>query len=255
MMKTLKGGYMSLIEKMAEERLSSQEEEKERYESFILNGGAERVEKNVRAGRAIKPCGRECREFGYLIISYFNHSSFQNFSRLMNDREFILTCASISPDPKECKNYFYNYVNNNLKRDKKFRLQFLKAIYLNKNVYTIESIYWFVEEFGFQEENKKILADLEFKKEVEARLAEEFEMPKYDLDGNDRKKLREYKILRNDTKVKNANHKTGIERLLDQFAKEKPKEFSRLETLVDVEKAPSLGEEEGCPRVLIPDID
>lgn len=246
---------MSLLTKVAEGKVSSKDEEQQqRYESFIMNGGEEKFEKKVKAGRVIKPCGRECREFGYLIIRQLNHSSFQNFTRLMNDREFILECASMSPDPKECKNYFYIYVNKNLKRDKKFRLQFLKAIYLNKNVYTIESIDWFVTEFGFQKENEKILADLEFKKKFENRLTEEFDMPKYHFDGNDRRKLREYKIMRNDTKIKNANHRAGIKKLLALFAKEKPAEYSSFDDSIDFGDFSSFDEEE-FPFVTISNID
>ena len=198
-----------------------QTKEQIRYESFILKGGLERSFKNLILGRAIKPCGKECEEYGYKIVTHFNHESFQNFKDLMNDIKFLLNCAKLSPNPMMCECYFYNFINNNLKRNKAFRLEFLKSIYLNENVYTPESIMWFVENFKFEKENKKILSDLEFKKIFAKRLDEQLDYPQFHLDGNDRKKVRQYKDQCNFVKTTNQLRQIGIIKILSLFAEDK----------------------------------
>ena len=84
-------------------------------------------------GRSVKPCGRECREYGYLIANEFsNHTSFKNFPTLMDDEEFLLEIAKTSRNPATCSIYFYDYINPYLKKDKEFRLAFLKQIYFQQ---------------------------------------------------------------------------------------------------------------------------
>ena len=200
------------------------EQEQVRFSNFILKGGMKRVEKNIIAGRAIKPCGKECEEYGYKLVEYFNHSSLQNFENLMNNIDFLLKCAKISPNPMQCEEYFYLFVNENLKKNKHFRIEFLKSIYLNDNVYTPESIMWFVDTFGFSRENEIILADLEFKKKFAARLNEHFDYPKFTLDGNNSKKLRAYKNECNAIKIKNGLRDEGIAMIYEMFAKDKLEE-------------------------------
>lgn len=196
-------------------------EEKIRFDNFVKRGGLKRANKNILSGRAIKPCGRECEEYGYKIVEFFDHKSLENFKNLMDNSEFLIKCASITPNPKDCINYFYYFVNENLKRNKHFRIEFLKSVYLNDNVYTLESINWFVDTFGYQKENNYLLKDLEFKKRFEARLSEHFEHPQYHFDGHDRRKLKVYKDLKNRIKVLNQNREIGLLEILSTFAKEK----------------------------------
>ena len=196
-------------------------DEKVRFEKFVESGGFKRANKNIIAGRAVKPCGRECEDYGYKIVEYFDHKSLENFKNLMDNSEFLIRCASISPNPKDCTNYFYNFVNENLKRNKSFRTEFLKAIYLNDNVYTLESINWFVETFGYERENAKLLNDLEFKKCFEARLGECIAYPQYHYDGQVKKNLTTYKKLRNDIKILNQNREDGLREILSTFKREK----------------------------------
>ena len=73
--------------------------------------------------RKIKPCGRECKEYGRLIANEFSdHSSFENFPDLMNDKEFLLEIAKTSRNPATCRIYFYDYINPYLKKDDSFKL-------------------------------------------------------------------------------------------------------------------------------------
>ncbi len=170
--------------------------------------------------RKINPCGRECREYGYLIANEFsNHSSFENFPELMNNEEFILEIARSSRNPAECPIYFYDYVNPYLKKKKDFRLKFLKQIYLNNNVYKLEDIKTIVEYLQMQKENEMILADLEFRKLFEQRLAElnYQEELDYHCSGLDEKELRKYKIKANELKVLYDNMKKGLEAILETF--------------------------------------
>ena len=127
----------------------------ERFES-ALNGrlGDKRLVNRILDGRKVKPCGRECHEHGYLIAQGWHHSSFENFPELMNDEEFILSAAEITPNPVDCGNYFYLYVNHHLRRKSEFRLKFLKQVYLNLNVYKLEDINLIVESLDLQKENK-----------------------------------------------------------------------------------------------------
>ena len=64
----------------------------------------------------------------------------------------ILNIAKTSTNPADCEIYFYDYVNSYLKAREDFRLKFLKAVYLNKNVYKLEDINAIVEYCGFENE-------------------------------------------------------------------------------------------------------
>ena len=192
----------------------------ENYNEYVEKYTDKRLFLRLVWGRKIKPCGRECREYGYLIANEFsNHSSFENFKELMNDEEFILDIAKTSRNPAECPIYFYDYVNIYLKRKKDFRLKFLKAIYLNENVYKLKDMQTIVEYLNMQEENDLILADLEFRRIFEQRLEdldyrEELD---YHCSGEDEKELREFKIKANDKKILFENKKKGLTEILSTF--------------------------------------
>ena len=168
--------------------------------------------------RKIKPCGRECREYGFLIAQEFSdHSSFENFPDLMDDKEFLLEIARTSRNPATCRIYFYDYVNPCLKRDKVFRLSFLKQLYLNDNVFTLEDINIIVEYLEMQKENEIILSSLEFRKVFEKRLESlNCQQLEYHCSG-DGKELRKFKIKANELKALNENKKRGLTEIVNTF--------------------------------------
>ncbi len=204
----------------------TESKESVRFAEFYEKGGFDRTRKNMYGGRAVNPCGRECEEFGYEILKFFDHKSFVNFKKLRNNMDFLIAGALLTPNPQDCQNYFYIFIDDNLKRNKAFRMEFLKSIYLNENVFTPESIMWFVEEFGFEKENKKLLKDLEFKKRFALRLNEHFEYPQYHYDGRNGKDLKQYKILKNEIKNLNERRDQGIVNILNLFEKDKIDEDS-----------------------------
>lgn len=196
--------------------------------------GDERLVNRIIDGRNVKPCGRECREYGLIIAQNLNHGSFQNFNELMNDEEFILEIALITPNPTECENYFYQYVNPYLQKKSDFRLAFLKQIYLNANVYKLKDINLIVEWCGFEKENQIILKDLGFKKLIEKRIEEinYQDMIEYNCSGADEKELRQYKVKANEFKVLCENMVKGLQEIYSTFAGEK-KEFNEFQDFWD----------------------
>lgn len=194
--------------------------------------GDRRMVNRILAGRRVKPCGRECREYGMMIAMNLNHSSFQNFDELMNDEEFVLQIVGITPNPTECENYFYQYVNPYLKKKADFRLKFLKEIYLNENVYKLDDINLIVEWCGFEKENEIIKNDMDFKARLQKRLEEiDYQnMIEYVCSGNDEKELHNYKVEANNMKVLCENIKKGLVEIINTFAgkkieDEEPKDF------------------------------
>ena len=195
------------------------DEGKERFDNYVEREGVDRIISRLVHGRAIKPCGRECWELGFLIVQDFDHSSFVNFEELMNDKDFILQAASISPNPVMCKNYFYEYVNKHIKRSGDFRLCFLKTIYLNDNVYKLEDINEIVEMCGFQKENKILLADIEFLRLMEERLkkVDYRDRVDYHCSGVDPKELHEFKVEANEQKILCENMRNGLKSICESF--------------------------------------
>lgn len=191
----------------------------EEYSRYIEKNTDSRFFSRMINGRNIKPCGRECREQGYLLAKNWHHGSFRNFKELMNDEEFILSAAEITPNPVECGNYFYMYVNPYLKAKEGFRLKFLKQVYLNLNVYKLEDINLIVEELNLKNENEIILNDLEFKKLIEKKFEKTLKKMelKYHCSGTDKKELRKYKIKANDLKVLLENIKKGLTEIVNSF--------------------------------------
>ena len=130
------------------------------FEDYIgSDKNRRRLVERIMKGRKVKPCGRECYEYGKLIAESYNHSSFENFSELMNDSDFLLDMAKITPNPVMCESYFYEFINDYLKRDGKFRLQFLKNVYLNVNVFKKVDIDWVVNTYELEKENEILLTD------------------------------------------------------------------------------------------------
>ena len=126
----------------------------------------QRVGKRLEEGRAIKPCGNECYTWGDLIISSANHISMINSKILVNDEEYLYHAAKITPNPKECANFFYEYVNEYLKKNPKFRMNFLKALFLNVHVLTRKDILVFVKEYNYEHEYETLIRNEQFRNEL-----------------------------------------------------------------------------------------
>lgn len=190
------------------------------FDGYISAYGDTRLINRIVNNRKLKPCGRECWEHGFMIARELNHGSFQNFDELMNDKFFLVEAAKITPNPVDCTNYMYFWVNNYLKKDTKFKLEFLKAIYLNENVYKLEDINTIVEACGFEHENKILLADEEFMSEFKKRLEETDYQSKieYHCSGEDWEELHDYKVQANNLKVLCDNIRKGLTDILKTFA-------------------------------------
>lgn len=215
------------------------DEQQENFEQYVDKFSDKRLFLRLVWGRSVKPCGRECREYGYLIAREFsNHSSFENFTELMDDSEFLLDIAKTSRNPAECPIYFYDYINPYLKKNKNFRLQFLKAVYLNDNVFKLEDMNTIVDYCGMKKENDIILSDLEFRKIFETRISEldYREQLEYHCSGEDGKELRKYKIKANEIKVYYENMRKSLEEILNTFTvgKKETKEFDEPQTYYEM---------------------
>ncbi len=189
------------------------------YEDYVERYTDKRIFLRLVRKMAIKPCGKESRLKGELIANQFNnHKSFKNFQELMNDEEFILSIAKTSINPAKCEIYFYDYVNPYLKARKDFRLNFLKAIYLNENVYTLEDINTIIEYCEMEKENQIILNDINFKRLIEKRLDEIDYRMKLDYHcSGEEKELRKFKIEANEIKILCENMKKGLTEILNSF--------------------------------------
>ena len=165
---------------------------KENFERYLESYGDRRLMMRLAHGRKVKPCGKECWEYGFVIAEGLDHGSFKNFKHLMNDKDFLLAIAIITPNPTECANYFYIYVNPYLKKDSTFKLELLKQIYMNENVYQLNDINIIVDFCKFQKENEILLNDIEFKKEFMERFNITAVETRYDCFGMVKKKDKDY---------------------------------------------------------------
>ncbi len=131
-------------------------------------------------GKTIRPCSSgECYAWGNRIITSGNHKSMKFSKILTNDMYYLVDAAKITPSPKDCDCFFYQYINEYLKANEKFRLDFLKALFLNENILKKSEIEWFVENFEFEKEYDIITSDTAFK----AVVSEHFRSF-YDLSAN-----------------------------------------------------------------------
>lgn len=158
-----------------------------------------RVSKRLMEGRAVKPCGKECHAWGDMVIKSTNHISMINSKELVDDEEFLLHAARITPNPRECSNFFYDYVNEYLKKSSKFRLNFLRSLFLNIHILTRRDILVFVRAYGFEAEYKTLINDKNFKNEIKQTLKNTAAAPEYIIyDGRSwdttRKKYQNYKL-------------------------------------------------------------
>ncbi len=178
-----------------------------------------RLTKRLKDGRLLQPCDRECAEYGIFIAKTQDHASFQNFNELMNDSEFLLKIATLTPNPETVNNYFCKFINPYLMNNNDFRLKLLKALYLNDEVYTLQTINYIVETYGLEQENAKVLADNRFKKQIELKL-NNLANPKdksFNLDGSNKKAMRKHKAARNDAQIKLEKMRNGLQDIINSF--------------------------------------
>ena len=189
-----------------------------------------RVSKRIEDGRAVKPCGKECHAWGDMIINSTNHISMINSEYLVDDEEYLLHAARITPNPRECSNFFYEFVNEYLKKNPKFRLNFLKSLFLNVHILTKRDILTFVNAYEFNEEYNLISKDEEFKKELKKAFADVASAPDYVIyDGQSwsstRRKYSDYKIA--------SDAKLRLKDLLSVFEEVKKIKISENEIKID----------------------
>ena len=142
----------------------------------------------------------------------------------------ILHIATITPNPRECYDFFYNYVNEYLKKSPSFRLKFLKALFLNIHILTRRDIITFVEYYGFDEEYQILTRDEEFKNELKKAFADVSSTPDYvRYDGiswgSTRRKYSDYKIA--------SDAKLRLKDLLSSFEEVKRIKISEEEIKID----------------------
>ncbi len=131
----------------------------------------ERQDKRIAKGRSTHPkYGLECHSWGDDVIKSQNHCSMMRSKELVDDEEYLCHAARITPNPRECSNFFYEYINEYLKKSKRFRINFLKGLFLNEHVLTRRDIVVFVNEYDFNEEYETLIKDVNFKEEVKQAL-------------------------------------------------------------------------------------
>ena len=104
--------------------------------------------------------GEERPQDVVIILQSYNHQSLINFAYYMNDREFLLNAVKLTPNPRLCKNYFYQFINKNLKKDKVFNYQFLNNIIFN---FGVKEAKFVASQFGLENVLKEIVEDNEFR--------------------------------------------------------------------------------------------
>lgn len=141
-------------------------------EHFKDDAEADKIRKKLKKGVSINPCGKDCVSLADLVIRHKDHKSIENFKQHINDKEYLLHAAKITYNPKDCENFFYEYINKFLKNDQSFKLEFLRSLILNENVLSRDEIVWFVEKYKFKNEFFKLVNSSEFKDEVQTIMQE-----------------------------------------------------------------------------------
>ncbi len=102
----------------------------------------------------------EREEDAQLIARTNNHQSFVNYPYFMNNREFLLDIVKLTPKPRLCKNYFYQYVNKYLKKDKVFIFEFLTEVLDN---FGKEEAEYVAKRYGLSKILEEIVDDREWR--------------------------------------------------------------------------------------------
>ncbi len=173
------------------------------------------IQRRINAGRCIKPTDKEQEKVAREIILSDKHESIKNFPDILNHEELLLEFAKISPNPLECNDYFYGFINEYLLKKSDFRRKFLRNIYLNDNVYTLIDIEKIIKMYELQKENDQLLFDIDLKKELISRLSQAQTFPKFDVKKyeSDKHYRREKDKLVELNKLKEA----GLKELVKKF--------------------------------------
>jgi len=176
----------------------------------------ERIIHRILSGRAIKSTTIECESLGLDIAKTKNHSSFKNYAELMDNKDFILRIAAITPNPLECDDYFYQFINSYILNSPHFQADFMRQVYRNENVYKLEDFTAIAKLIGAEQHNEKLLRDPKMLQLIQARLQDlkeqGYKLP-YHCSGQDKRELREYKIKQNEHKVAYENKVKGLKEL------------------------------------------
>ena len=185
----------------------------------LLESSIERFKTKIMKGSAINPCAYDQKTLGDFIIDSNNHISFINFPMLMNDEEYVLKLARKSLNPLDCEDYFYQFVNDYLKRKSSFRNEFLRALFLNDNIYKMEDLVAIADMLNLNFEMEKLKKDLVLKLMVIDRLTklQNHEYEKFTCSGNNHKELKQYKISYNDEVIQIRNQIEGVKGILKFF--------------------------------------
>lgn len=114
----------------------------------------------LNSGRVASSGDPEREEDARLIAKTCNHQSFVNYDYFMNNRDFLLDIVTVTPKPRLCKNYFYQYINKHLKQDRLFNFEFLSAV-LDK--FGTEEAKFVAGRFGLSGLLKEIVDDREWR--------------------------------------------------------------------------------------------
>lgn len=179
------------------------------------------IRRRIEMGRCIKRTDKSQEVIADTIIKTDNHASIQNFPEILDDEELMLKFAKITPNPLECSDYFYEFINEHLTEKKDFRTNFLRNIYLNDNVYTLADVSRIIELYDFKSENVDLLFDEDLRNKLMTRLGHVQTFPKFDPDKyeNDKKYRRERDALVELNRIKEAGLK-GIISKFDEVQKD-----------------------------------
>lgn len=187
-----------------------------KIEKALVDATIERIRTNLQKGSIINPCGYNEKEVGYIIAEQPNHESFVNFPNLMNDEEFVLELAQTSLNPLDCENYFYDYVNENLKRNARFKYNYVIALFINDEIYKLDDLLKIVEALDLLKYFHKALEDKNAKQIIVDRLAQAQANPcAAKFNGVDDSKL--LKLRRNQEVMRNKSKIIGLEKIAKMF--------------------------------------
>ena len=160
------------------EGVSKNATKEEKFEAFINytptrakgRTRGKRITNRILKGCAVKPpADLECHKWGDMVIKTANHISMMYCVELMNDMEYLYHAAEITPNPTECSDFFYQFVNEYLNANKAFRLMFLRKLFLNDLLLTKTDILSFVQTYGFETEYQSLIKDETLKQEIKEK--------------------------------------------------------------------------------------
>ena len=127
---------------------------------IYVDGASAKLIKKMLRNRVAKNGGEEREQDVLLILARRDHSTLINYPNYMNDSEFLLNAVKLTPNPRFCKNYFYQFINKNLKNNIGFNYQFLNNVISN---FGMGEAKLFAARFGLLGLLNEMIADNEFR--------------------------------------------------------------------------------------------